>query len=428
MQKFIGTHVGKLVQRAVRIGSGGGQALPGLIVEKLFPGYFAAMLNKLPEGVIIITGTNGKTTTTKMVVELLRSQNKKVITNPTGSNLTRGIISSLIEQADHKGRLPFDMAVFEVDEAYAKQFVQQVRPRWVLALNVSRDQLDRFGEVDAIAELVRTTMCAAVEGVVTNANDPRLSVIGRDISKGENDVKVEYFGVHKSLRKYFPTDNEIVAIDTKHEILPAEPELPSVLLQSFKNQTAVYSINGKLYPTTLQVTGQHNFQNAAAAIALACHLLPTASTKVLVERLSTVGIAFGRGQIFKLRDKSSLQLVLVKNPASFNQTLASYLTNSPSVMVAINDDYADSRDVSWLWDVDFTTMTATSIEITSGSRATDMALRLHYDNIEVKTIEPNLNRAITAFCKLPGNKLVIATYTAMLHLHAKLEKDAGKIL
>ena len=109
------------------------------------PGYLAAMLRQLPDGVVIITGTNGKTTTTKMVVELLRANGRRVLTNPTGSNLARGIISSVLQQAGHSGRLPFDIAVFELDEAYAKQFTNVVKPRYVLGLNASRDQLDRFG-------------------------------------------------------------------------------------------------------------------------------------------------------------------------------------------------------------------------------------------------------------------------------------------
>ena len=428
MQKLLGTHVGKLVQRAVRMGSSNGQALPGLIVEKLFPSYFAAMLGRLPEGVVVITGTNGKTTTTKMVVELLRSQGKRVITNPTGSNLTRGIISSLIEQADRKAHLPFDLAVFEVDEAYAKRFVQQIKPRWVLALNVSRDQLDRFGEVDAIADLVKATMISATEGVVTNANDPRLSTIGKSISDTQ-PIKVEYFGIDERLKRYFPTDDEIVAIDRQQKsIAPPHPHSPAVQLRAFKAQSATYTIQGKSYTTTLQVTGQHNFQNAAAALTLVRALLPAASDEKLVEKLGKVGIAFGRGQIFKLKNGYNLQLVLVKNPASFKQTIASYLTRKPSVMLAINDNYADSRDVSWLWDVDFTMMSAINIEYTSGSRAVDTALRLQYDNIEVNSTEPDLNSAITNFCRLPGDKVVIATYTAMLYLHAKLEKEAGKIL
>src|ERR1700761_7651627 len=147
--------------------------MPGLVVETLVPGYLGTMLKQLPDGVIIITGTNGKTTTTKMVVEVLRANGKRVLTNPTGSNLTRGIISSVSQQAKRTGKLPFDIAVFELDEAYARQFTDVVRPRYVLGLNASRDQLDRFGEVDTVAKLISETMLSAAHGIITNADDKR---------------------------------------------------------------------------------------------------------------------------------------------------------------------------------------------------------------------------------------------------------------
>jgi UDP-N-acetylmuramoylalanine-D-glutamate ligase len=173
MQKTAGTILGKTVKAGLRFRRSGGQALPGLIVEKLFPNYIGAMLNRLPEGVVVITGTNGKTTTTKMVVHLLKANGKRVLTNSTGSNLTRGIASSISQHAKVTGKLPYDIAVLEIDEATARRLVSQVKPRWLLALNVSRDQLDRFGEVDVVALYIKSAMDAS-GGVVTNARDPHL--------------------------------------------------------------------------------------------------------------------------------------------------------------------------------------------------------------------------------------------------------------
>lgn len=423
MQKTLGTSLGKLVKLATNFRPHGGHALPGLVVEKVFPGYFAKMLDQLTDGVVIVTGTNGKTTTTKMLVELLEANNVKVLTNPTGSNMTRGIISSLARQANWLGHLPYDMAVFEIDEAYAKQFVTQVKPRWVLALNVSRDQLDRFGEVDTVAKLVGITMQAATEGVITNANDPRLYKISQELaSKG---VEIGYFGVAKSLEKFFPNDSELVSVGKQTAAILGDPlAKPDIELTGFEAQTASYKIDGNVYQTNLRVTGQHNFQNAAAALAIARRLLPDVADKTLCQQLSNVGIAFGRGQIYTLKDGSQLQLVLVKNPASFRQTLASYLDEDSSLMIAINDNYADSRDVSWLWDADFSSL-KNKVNITSGSRAADMALRLSYDNIKVDNIEASLDKALKDITCLPGQKVVIATYTAMLHIYEKLEKQAG---
>jgi len=427
MRKTVGTLLGKTVAGAVQLrGKSGGQALPGLVVETLIPGYLGAMLKQLPDGVVIVTGTNGKTTTTKMVVELLRGNGKRVLTNPTGSNLTRGIISSVSQQAHRSGRLPFDIAVFELDEAYARQFTDVIKPRYVLGLNASRDQLDRFGEVDAVAGLISDTMLSATDGIITNADDKRLSTAGRTAS-----VPVTYFGVAPKLLRYFPRDDELVAIDAPTPVLEAANVPLAVELLTFKGKEATYRIGREKIKTELQVTGQHNFQNAAAALALAHTLLPDVGAAQLVEQLSSVKPAFGRGQTFRLRNGSGLQLNLVKNPASFRQGLASYLTSSTiPVMIAINDHVADSRDTSWLWDVDFewTGLGQHAPVFAAGTRAADMALRLQYDGINTSRVEPDLEAALQAFCELPGDKVIFATYTAMLHLHATLERKAGKAL
>ncbi|HSX06919.1 MAG TPA: MurT ligase domain-containing protein [Candidatus Saccharimonadia bacterium] len=424
MRKTAGTLLGKTVAKAVRLrGKSGGQALPGLVVETVIPGYLGAMLRQLPDGVAIITGTNGKTTTTKMVVELLRANGKRVLTNATGSNLTRGIISSVSQQATKSGRLPFDIAVFELDEAYASQFTRVFKPRFVLGLNASRDQLDRFGEVDMVAKLIGDTMVSATEAIITNADDRRLSTIA-----GGSTTSVVYFGVAPELLRYFPRDDELVAVDAP-AAAPHATHVPlSVELVGFNGTEATYSIDKRQVTTNLQVTGQHNFQNAAGALALAKSILPSVDPVQLAKGLAKVRPAFGRGQAFTLKNGSTLQLNLVKNPASFRQGLASYVRPGAVVMVAINDKIADGRDMSWLWDVDFATLQDAPVAFVTGSRAADMALRLQYDDVIVGTIELDLERSLHTFCQMPDNKVIFATYTAMLKLHATLEKQAGKTL
>ncbi len=424
MRKAVGTLLGKSVAQAVKLrGKSGGQAMPGLIVETVIPGYLGAMLKQLPDGVALITGTNGKTTTTKMVVELLRAAGKRVLTNATGSNLTRGIISSVSEQATKVGRLPFDIAIFELDEAYAYQFTRVVQPRFVLGLNASRDQLDRFGEVDIVARLIGDTMLSASERIITNADDIRLS---RAATQAK--IPVIYFGVAPELLKYFPRDDELVAVNAKAPTLQA-PSVPlAVELLSFKGNQATYRLGKVRFDAALQVTGQHNFQNAAGALALVQAILPKADPAQFVKDLSVVQPAFGRGQSYTLKDGSTLQLNLVKNPASFRQGLASYVQPYIALMFAINDNIADGRDMSWLWDVDFTSLQKPEVALVTGSRAADMALRLQYDDITVKTVEPNMEQALQAFCKTPSDKVIFATYTAMLRLHTLLGKQAGKTL
>ena len=131
-----------------------GSALPGLVVEKIVPSYLAKALAQLPQGVIVVSGTNGKTTTTSLLVALLRAQGLRVLTNETGSNFVRGVISATVAKSTWNGVLPYDIAVFEQDEAHAVHFVRKVRPRGVVLLNVTRDQMDRFGEIDTTARLL----------------------------------------------------------------------------------------------------------------------------------------------------------------------------------------------------------------------------------------------------------------------------------
>jgi lipid II isoglutaminyl synthase (glutamine-hydrolysing) len=397
--------------------------MPGLVVEKLVPGYLGVMLHKLPDGIVVVTGTNGKTTTTKMIVELLEANGKRVLTNATGSNLTRGIISTVSRQATVTGHLPFDIAVLELDEAYAWRFTDVIKPDWVVGLNASRDQLDRFGEVDAVAQLISNTMLSAAKGIVVNADDKRLCAAVADAG-----VPLVYFGVTPALLKYFPRDDELVAVASKRTQPNTGQVENSVTLRSFKKDTAVYEVDGQTINVALQVTGQHNFQNAAGALALAHALLPKVSTALLAEQLAKVQPAFGRGQTFRLKNDSELQLNLVKNPASFRQGLASYVRPGAKVMIAINDQIADSRDMSWLWDIEFGPVQANGVEITTGSRAADMALRLQYDDITVETIEPGLEKALKYFASIPGDKVIFATYTAMLRLHHLLTRKVGKEL
>lgn len=424
MRRLLGTLTGKAVAAAVRLrGRSAGQAMPGRVVERLVPGYLAAVLGRLPRGVVMITGTNGKTTTTKMVVEVLRANGLRVLTNATGSNMTRGIISSVSQQATLTGRLPFDVAVFELDEAYAPQVAAQARPAWVLGLNASRDQLDRFGEVDTVARLITSAMRTASAGVVVNRDDPRL--LAGVAGTGQ---RVERFGVAPALLAAFPRDDELVRTGTGGAAAPAaaatDDEPAAVELLDFEGDRARYRVGGAEIDAQLQVTGQHNFQNGAAALALVHALLPDVPVRTLVDQLAAVQPAFGRGQVYALPGGGRVQLNLVKNPASFRQGLASYVRPDTGVVVAVNDLVADGRDLSWLWDVDFSPLAGREVALTTGVRAVDMALRLRYDDVAVGRIEPDLKAALAAIAQAPGETVVFATYTAMLRLHALLSAEA----
>lgn len=422
MGNFSGTLIGKTIRAALRFRRGGGQALPGLVIARLFPAYVPSMLAKLPGGVVIITGTNGKTTTTKLTTEILKASGLKVLTNPTGSNLVRGIASSLAQHARWSGRLPYDIAVLEVDEAAAKAFTEMVAPRWTVALNVSRDQLDRFGEVDTIATYIKDALGRTTEGVIINANDPNLKQAARGLK-----IPVRYFGASGKLKKYFPDDYELAAVDSpvksreKPEIKDADVELAD-----FRENHVKFRIDGKLLPAELKLSGQHNYLNGAAALALCRKLLPAVPPKTLVSQLAEVELAFGRGEKFLLKNGAEIELVLVKNPASFTQALASYNAKDANLMIAINDNIADGRDVSWLWDVNFAPLGGQTVFLASGKRAADMALRLSYDDIKTANIEPALPKAVKLLAEESGPKVILSTYTAMLQLYKLLLKHGWK--
>ena len=207
--------IGKAVRAASRLAHGGGSAFPGKIVEQIDPQFLARTLQQLPLGVVLVSGTNGKTTTTRMVASMLESLGLKVFTNPTGSNFTRGVVSSLLAEVSLGGKLDADIAVLELDEAYAVHFVKQVQPDYCLLLNVMRDQLDRFGEIDNTAKLLSKVAEATTGTVVLNREDPRIARLA-DVTHAEDGVEVRYFGLDESLRSFFPSDDDMrTTVDTE---------------------------------------------------------------------------------------------------------------------------------------------------------------------------------------------------------------------
>ena len=414
--RLLAVWVGKLTLLALRLIGRRGNALPGLVVEKLFPRFLPDAMRRLPHGVVVVSGTNGKTTTTKMVATVL-AERFRVLTNDTGSNFVRGTITATIEKSSWFGRLPFDVAVFELDEAWAVRFVDVVAPQRALLLNVMRDQLDRFGEIDTTAALLGRVAAATTDHVVLNRDDERIAALA-DLTH----ALVSYYGVVPELRPLFPNDEELYGGPISISDRPASVELVAPASSTDRNTTLRFGSSER--SVLLRAEGPHNAQNAAGAAALA--LTFGFDVDTVVAGLAHVSPAFGRGQAYSV-DGRRVVLQLVKNPAGFRQTLRT-LDNAPidAVVIAINDDYADGRDVSWLWDVDFTVLTATPARLsTSGTRAADMALRLRYDGVEVAEIEPDLEKALRAAVASVGehaNVTVFSTYTAMWSLHATLER------
>ncbi len=422
MPKSYVTILGKAVKIAMKL-RGGGSALPGLVVEKIDPDFIKDTLAQVPQGVVIISGTNGKTTTTKMVVELLESQGLKVFTNRTGSNFTRGVAAALLGEVDMKGRLEADIAVLELDEAHAVHFVKTIKPRYSLLLNVMRDQLDRFGEIDTTAKLLQVIAEATQEKVVVNREDPRLLRISESLLP----EKVAYFGLGDKARSAFPTDDNLHA---KTEKIPKihRPKAIS-LLEELDEQNGTFTLEGRALASQLKLEGIYNVFNAAAALGLVATIVKQTDFDALQTALADITPAFGRGETVMVNGQP-VELVLVKNPAGFRLGLKSFSPQGYATMIAINDNYADGRDMSWLWDVDFDSLRPSGVACVSGIRAYDMALRLQYEEVEVAKVETDLKQSLHEFIKeTTGPKRIYCSYTAMLALRRELGKmtDVEKI-
>ncbi|MFB9731170.1 DUF1727 domain-containing protein [Ornithinimicrobium kibberense] len=415
--------------RAARVVSrlrGGGSALPGLVTEKIDPAVLRHTLGSLPRGVVVVSGTNGKTTTTKMLVALLRAHGWRVFTNPTGSNFTRGVISSLLGEVRLDGRLDADVAVVELDEAHALHFAAQVPPTHALLLNVARDQLDRFAEIDHTARLLTRLGEQTTTGVVLNADDSFISRVRGSLRPG---VQVRWFGVDPSIADRLP---ELQEADVRFEDAEARPELgvgDGLLLPDPDGRALTVRFPGgdDVGPVVLRQRGLAAMINATAATTTARALLGEQfSAGTAARALAAVNPPFGRGEVVDV-DGAPLELVLVKNPAGFTVALGTYGGEPVDTMVAINDNYADGRDVSWLYDVSFESLRERGVALTSGVRGWDMALRLRYDGVEVGQVETDLDRALDRFLADHRGRptRIFCTYTAMMHLRRRLADRYG---
>jgi len=412
---------GKAVRALARL-RGGGSAFPGLVAERIAPGILSQALADVPRGIVVVSGTNGKTTTTKMLVALLRAHGRDVFTNPTGSNFTRGVLSEMLPHLPVSGRLAVDTVVVELDEAHAMRFIAEVPPTHSLLLNVARDQLDRFAEIDHTADLLARLGAASTEGVVANADDP---FVAR--AAGEVGVPVRWFGLDESIADRLP---ELTEHDSRFEdaLAAHEPGPGDARLRPRDERDFDIVFEDLVVgPVTLHQRGLAAMINATAAATTARMLLGDAfDTATAATALAEVRPPFGRGEVVEVEGQP-LELVLVKNPAGFGVALNTYGSTPVATMIAINDNDADGRDVSWLYDVSFASLRERGVSFTSGIRAYDIALRLHYDDVATDRVVPDLDAALDAFVAAHPDepKRVFCTYTAMMALRRTLAARYG---
>ena len=413
--------LGRLAGRLSRLLGRGGSALPGLVAERIDPRAIERLVAPVRRGVIVVTGTNGKTTTTKMLVSILEGEGLRVVTNGTGSNLARGVASRLVEVASWRGRVDADVAVFEVDEAAVRPLAPRLRPRVLVVTNMARDQLDRFGELATTAAHAAAAVRHAAVAVL-NADDPLVA----EMASGAPAAR--FFGAAPAIRRAMPHDSSLYgAVPEEAEALldlrleRAEPEGDGQVIE-------LAAASGERVTVRLQVPGPYNGYNAAAAVLAAAEMGVPLDRAVAA--LEATRPAFGRGQVIDYRGRR-VKLLLVKNPAGFNQAIRLLAALEPGapVLIAINDLDADGRDVSWLWDARVEDLAGSGHRFgTAGIRAYDMALRLKYAGLQAWS-ETDFAAALERFAAaVPegGTGYLVPTYTAMLRFLDLLRPGTSK--
>jgi UDP-N-acetylmuramyl tripeptide synthase len=466
--------VGKAAGRTSRLlRRGGGTAIAGVVALRIDPHLVSGLIGQVGHGWIAVTGTNGKTTTSLMLSRIAEAAGLGPLHNRSGSNLMRGVAAMLVEQASASGRLSHArdrLAILEIDEATLPEIVREAQPRAIVFTNLFRDQLDRYGEVDAVAASWRRALAepgsgthdgllsssqasglqhpAAPQIIVLNADDPAVAHLGRGY-RGE----VVYYGVedvtasadsveHASdFRNCLECGGELSYSATfyghvGHWRCPScgntRPS-PDVRLTRLEldpgGSTLEIDARGAPLHVRLPLNGLYNAYNALAAAAGAVALgLPH---DAIVTALEGFSAAFGRQERFSVRGRD-IRVLLGKNPTGLNQVLRTIAaTDGPKrIIFFLNDGVADGRDVSWIWDADYEVIQAqTCWSLAAGNRAEDLALRLKYAGLgDDVPIERNAVAALRRGIDVTpqGETLyVLPTYTAMLEARELLAKWAG---
>jgi UDP-N-acetylmuramyl tripeptide synthase len=413
------------------LGRGAGMTVPGKLLSKLDPGAIDLLAARLPAGAAAISATNGKTTTAAMAAEILKGS-FRLAHNRSGANLVSGVASTLLAAGDA------ELGLLEVDEGALPEVLRRVRPRAVLLGNLFRDQLDRYGELELIAERWRNAVASLPAGttLVLNGDDPQVGSLASGVVYGLDDPRVARPSLqHAADSKYCircGTPYVYEAAYVGHlgdyrcpncgharpalEVAARNVELAGLERASFDLVTPEGTRR-----IELALPGLYNVYNALGAASLARAL--GAPLDEIAAGLSRFSAAFGRFERIPVDDKRLL-LLLIKNPAGANEAVRTLVDGgAPRVaVIALNDGIADGRDVSWIWDVDFEPLLAgLDMLVATGDRAAELGLRSAYGGLDESRIvvEPDLERALDRGLELTpdgGELVVLPTYTAMLAL------------
>jgi lipid II isoglutaminyl synthase (glutamine-hydrolysing) len=436
--------VGSLARRA---GRGGGTSLPGKVLLRMEPDAIRELSGRLARGSVVISATNGKTTSAAMVASVLERAEVPVVHNRAGANMAGGVASALVAAARPGGGISGELGLFELDEFWLDRVVPELEPRGILLGNLFRDQLDRYGELDTIADRwAAVTASSAGRGarLVLNADDPLIADLGRD------PQSVTYFGVedpsvaipemqHASDSKHCRRCGTAYVYDVVYlghlgvyrcPSCGASRPAPGVAAE----QVSLDGTRGSRFELVtgagraaieLPLPGLYNVYNALGAAALCLSL--EVPLDVVVAGLASVRAAFGRAERIAIGDVE-LQVLLIKNPAGANEILRTLVIEPSSeldLLAVLNDRTADGRDVSWVWDADFEMLADRVRRVTcAGTRAAELAVRLKYAGVPVDRLHvvPGVAAALdAAVADAPAGRLyALPTYTALLELRGLL--------
>ena len=440
--------VARTLGAAVRVsGRGGGTSLPGKLLIRLEPHAIGRLAARLRKGSVVISATNGKTTTAAMAASILDGAGFSLVHNRAGANMAGGIASTLLSSATRGGGIDGQLGLFEVDEFWLPAVAAELRPRVLLLGNLFRDQLDRYGELDTIAERWSHVIAAigADATLVLNADDPLIADLGRDVTN------VTYFGIedpgvalaqmqHASDSKHCrrcgaPYHYDLVYLGhlgryscpSCGRVRP-EPAVSATAIELHGTSTSSFTLKAPAGDRriTLPVPGLYNVYNALGAAALGLSL--GISLDLIVAGLESMAPAFGRAENVDM-DGIELRLLLIKNPAGGNEILRTLALEEEDIdlLAILNDRAADGRDVSWIWDADFELIAPRVRSLTcSGTRAAELALRFKYAGVptdQIRLVE-DLPAALDAAVEGAAGKRLFAipTYTALLALRDELSR------
>ncbi|MEM9507607.1 MAG: Mur ligase family protein [Cyanobacteria bacterium P01_E01_bin.35] len=419
------------VVRSLRLGAA--SVLPGEISRRLHPRLLPLLFEQVSQGVILVVGTNGKTTTSLLLKQILGDSGFEVIHNSSGANLINGLITALLESANLLGKISADYAILEVDENILPLLLRDCTPKYILALNLFRDQLDRYGEVDTIAQRWGKSILPLPSDttIVLNADDPTLSNLGQQLTQ-----KALYFGLnepelyldeipHAVDSIYCPRCGNLLDYQGVYLSHLGDYHCPSCGFA--KSPVALESKN---HPQIL--IGVYNKYNTLAARVLTQEI--GIDQETVFETIDNFKAAFGRAEELEIEQKQ-VRIMLSKNPVGMNETIRAVnhikkTGKSPVTLLVLNDRIPDGTDVSWIWDVDTEELVKLGgTLIVSGDRVYDMALRLTYSsesaektnfNLVVKTHLPEAITTALEYTKPTETLHIIPTYSAMLEVREVL--------